>query len=656
MSIQFKGYLYRKLKELEIARIDNGVQIVGTPSNSGLGSVELNKDRLNNYGGGVRFSKVERIDSFTIHIKWITDDWADYDFLYFRLYDEAGNKVFEKSWGNPDAAGTLKEFPWETHTFPVNMENVYIELYLETDYSYPSKCYVDLSSNATITLTYTPEPVPPRGEVINGRTEKYRYAKNVTEELSEVEVYSMYVINNEIYNFYRWSDTVPEHRRSVEIPGSYKAYYVKYIPRFGWDIYNMEWNLALTNTQHIPFIHNSMSKRSCYLFKGQESKYNPVTNPVVRWSYTATYQYVHTPLCNDIDGDGENEVVFADTTEGASYIYCLDKNGQFKWCTYLPEDTYFIGIVDADLDGKHEVYAQCLNDYLYCIKHDGTVKWSIPAGYMAEGSMMFADVNNDFYLEILVTTPYTVRCFNHSGGEVWISNVGNNHSGGLALGDVDNDGVLEIAYGTEEYIAILYLDGSLKRNIDTYQEVSGLNDNIAVTIGDVDGDGVNEIVAASRDILTSYQDKWYCYEGVGTLIWRRIMDGTPWNRAFSLDDIDGDDRVEASAGGGYGVQKIYCIYADDGSNKWVYSTGAEVRAPSIAVDINCDAKREIVNITLSGLLLVIESDGSLLYQVQVDTSSPTRGLLGIFDVDKDKYLEILAPTSNYKLTCIGQSL
>jgi outer membrane protein assembly factor BamB len=156
-------------------------------------------------------------------------------------------------------------------------------------------------------------------------------------------------------------------------------------------------------------------------------------------------------------------------------------------------------------------------------------------------------------------------------------------------------------------------------------------------------------------VLTSNHDKWYCYEGGGALKWRNLMPATPYNAAFGLDDVDNDNVAEAVAGLENG--NIYCVNAGSGAYKWTYSTGSKTYSGSLAVDINCDGYRELVNGTYDGKLVALKSNGQLLFQLQISTAQVAGGC-GVHsqDIDGDRYVELLVRDSNGKAICVGQSL
>jgi hypothetical protein len=281
--------------------------------------------------------------------------------------------------------------------------------------------------------------------------------------------------------------------KSLDVKGYSAKLYLKAIP-LPLAVYFMTWDTLLKDME---FIINAMTKRYCLLFKGVESNYLPVTDPAVRWMFQTSYNRLGLVLPVDIDGDWRYEVVTVSSPYDGAYIgkvYCLGRDGVEKWEYTLPDWEYWFGVADCDGDGKAEVYVQCWDNYLYCIDSGGSLKWRASAGYIADGSMIFLDVDNDGYLEIITDSPYTCRCFKYTGETLWEASYGNNYSGALASADVNSDGSLEILYGTSRYISVIGLNGVELYQIYTREPVSGLNDNIGISLFDVDGDGAVELL------------------------------------------------------------------------------------------------------------------------------------------------------------------
>lgn len=145
----------------------------------------------------------------------------------------------------------------------------------------------------------------------------------------------------------------------------------------------------------------------------------------------------------------------------------------------------------------------------------------------------------------------------------WSFNTKDASFGQSAAADIDGDGKLEIVFGCYRNDSMIYAlnaeNGSLLWKFNARGSAEGCND-VAPLIYDVDGDGKPEVIVPS-----SCNPKTFCFDGkTGALKWScntRGSDSPP-----TIADVDGDGKVEILHGefGGY----VICINAEDGSIAW----------------------------------------------------------------------------------------
>lgn len=145
----------------------------------------------------------------------------------------------------------------------------------------------------------------------------------------------------------------------------------------------------------------------------------------------------------------------------------------------------------------------------------------------------------------------------------WTFNTKDASFGQSAAGDIDGDGKTEIVFGCYRNDSMIYAlnaeNGSLLWKFNAKGSAEGCND-VAPIIYDVDGDGKTEVIVPS-----SCNPKTFCFDGkTGALKWTcntRGSDSPP-----TIADIDGDGKAEILHGefGGY----VICINAEDGSVAW----------------------------------------------------------------------------------------
>ena len=240
---------------------------------------------------------------------------------------------------------------------------------------------------------------------------------------------------------------------------------------------------------------------------------------------------------DDIDGDGDPDIVVATHDQGVVAVLYADESGSFTVTELDSEPNTFvheIEIGDLDGDGVLEIYAtRSLPNKLDGTPQPGSVVRYVPAA--ATGRDVVADLGDRHAKEILVE-------------------------------DVDGDGTDEL-YVTVEAVAggrvqvlrfVAQTDPSHGRLIATIDDAL----TRCLTAGDVDGDGAKEMVAAGHR-----SGLWLLRPGDDP--------GEPWSlqsidrnsggfeHAALLTDLDGD-----------GADELYVANDDDGEiNRYVWIDG-----------------------------------------------------------------------------------
>ena len=244
---------------------------------------------------------------------------------------------------------------------------------------------------------------------------------------------------------------------------------------------------------------------------------------VIKWTYS-TGSFIDAPAVANIDEQGTPEVLFG-SSDGK--LYCLDSEGNLEWETWLDIPIHDNVIADIDLDGKPEIIVSARqlfdNSILYCVKSDGSIKWSKEIiTYNASGLSMAAidDINNDSYPEIVVfSNSYTdskdsifaLQDAGDSARVVWVAGAADWIGGSSTIPviyDLDGNGVKEVIWEGTEYLRIY--DGSdggvLYENTDLYSPTAHEHPAIA----DIDGDGHADIITIYRnsEIAVLKCDDW----------------------------------------------------------------------------------------------------------------------------------------------------
>jgi len=219
--------------------------------------------------------------------------------------------------------------------------------------------------------------------------------------------------------------------------------------------------------------------------------------------------------------------------------------GVLKW-SYVTGEKVEGGacIADIDRDGFIEAVFGSYDNYLYCLRHDGTLKWRFDVGgSITTSGWTIADVDGDGKLEILVSSDPTgtLYCLNPDGTLKWSYTTGGVLYGASpAVYDIDGDGLVEILFGsTDDYLYCLNADSTLKWRYNT-----GGDCMMSALLVDLDNDDRMEVMVGTEGGL-----RIICLEDDGTLKWY-YFNGVGWvkKQGFSAGDIDLDGKVEVFLG------------------------------------------------------------------------------------------------------------
>jgi outer membrane protein assembly factor BamB len=300
---------------------------------------------------------------------------------------------------------------------------------------------------------------------------------------------------------------------------------------------------------------------------------------------------------------------------------------------------------DIDGDGNLEiVFGTYFNDeHIYALNAEsGTILWKYNTGGCNDASPAIADVDLDGDLEVIVpaSSPYKVYCFNGANGQVeWSTSTGypNCIDSPPAVADVDNDDKPEIILGTfYGYVFCLNgEDGSIcwQTNLGTNSYIqSGPN------ILDLDGDGQLDIVIAQW----SGDYRIYALKGDdASVLWYFDQPQDHMYHGGSFADIDEDGKPEIVIG--CYDNHIYVVNGEDGSLEWDYSATYYIGAPTSIADLNNDGHLEIV-FASNNKLGVLSHAGTLLWSHSTG-GSIFRGA-SIADTDGDGVLDVVFGSSD----------
>ncbi|MEA3475984.1 MAG: VCBS repeat-containing protein, partial [Candidatus Cloacimonadota bacterium] len=267
-----------------------------------------------------------------------------------------------------------------------------------------------------------------------------------------------------------------------------------------------------------------------------------------------------------------------------------------------------VGVVNINDDPFLEIVVSVFNA-TFAINYQGECLWITYTANEALSTMSFVDITNDGYLEIIQTTRNRwVYILDKDGNNIqgWPKHFGSYGDSGFlttALAyDLDGDGYKEIMWGNYDYsypcgLYVVTVDGeNYNENFPFY-----IDGGVACipAVGDVDNDGIPEIICAAHD------RNLYIFKPDGT-----IMNGWPqqpfngnanyWSTSPILADLTGDGFLEiiAPASGNYTTPQptgLY-VYKYDGSvlDGWPRQFPDITMCPPSVADLNNDGSLEII--------------------------------------------------------------
>lgn len=389
----------------------------------------------------------------------------------------------------------------------------------------------------------------------------------------------------------------------------------------------------------------------------------------------------------DVDGNGTIDAIISGTTdsnETITKLYINDGNGNFSEDTGTP----FVGVGNsavafADVDGQNgpDVMISGLTnslpeEYLTLLYiNDGAgnfTKVSNPLSKnLSDGSIAFADVNNDGFQDVVITgidnsiVPFTQLYTNDGSGnfsEKTENNFTNLRGSSIAFADVDgqNGPDLIISGESDNFstpgITELYLnDGSGIFSLKTgtgYTFIPVINSSIAV--GDLNGDSSDDLIVTGLDNSNTLVATLYLNNNDGTGRFTKV-DGTSFEAVengsvviANIDGVGGNDII--ISGENASGQYITKLYTNNGSAVFTEVTG-------LPFDGSVEGDISLADVDSDGLLDVLitgrNNSGiniSKLYRNTTDFVLPTITSAATVSVNENVILSFYTATADEEVS------
>ncbi len=254
----------------------------------------------------------------------------------------------------------------------------------------------------------------------------------------------------------------------------------------------------------------------------------------------------------DVNGDGENEVLFGTRRGDSKRLWCIDAYGCFEWIypplneDGLPGDpTSRVSLVDVDNNGVYELCLAGRGGRLHVLNGDGNIVWTWDnpnLGQAMHGAPQAYDVDGDGFVEFFLNDNHGfIHRVSHSGEWVWTSfQCGSGNQGHPTICDVDRDDEYEVIWASQDHnvYCVSAKDASLEWKFDM-----GANmETNQVIVADVNRDGEYEVVAWCVSPVSSV----ICISFWGEEIWRWTCPHEAVNIRLcqAIGDVDHDGRMD----------------------------------------------------------------------------------------------------------------
>jgi outer membrane protein assembly factor BamB len=313
------------------------------------------------------------------------------------------------------------------------------------------------------------------------------------------------------------------------------------------------------------------------------------------------------PVCQDIDGDGNLEVVCS-TARGEVFVFDEELNIKWKFSAYSEsseEEEMFRDretgnsiatppkIFDVNGDGKKELLFGTENGDVFCINCKGGLLWN----YRTEGAIRGGI--NVFYLG----QEKKIRVlFGNSDRKMYILN---------EKGKTES--VMELKSGIEATPIIfegLIVVGTDRGEVQAYSiagrlQWSSPRMGAKITSEAVPlklQDGTNCFLIGSAD------NNLYCFNSQGDIIWSFRTEGSIYSKA-AVADINGDGVNEIMVGSADNKLHVLTL---DGSEIWNFETDFWIIGTPVSADVDCDGAVEVVAGSYDNKVYFFTGEGSYI--------------------------------------------
>ncbi|MCP4640006.1 MAG: PQQ-binding-like beta-propeller repeat protein [bacterium] len=302
------------------------------------------------------------------------------------------------------------------------------------------------------------------------------------------------------------------------------------------------------------------------------------------WEFPLTPPVTASPGVADVNGDGREDIVAADST---GRVVALDADGNLLWSAEATGPVIADScpsIVDLDRDGSVEVLVGDAGGTLSCFDATGAFRWSFTGDGTKMGPVLTADLYERSGVEIVVTS-HDRHVYALGADGTWLWDVYRADdlfpNSTPILADADGDGLPEIYVGggLHHFYRIDPNTGTVSLEENVYLHV-----NAAIGAADLDADGRDEVVFGNKGGGT------WCYDRSGER-WSHDFHTSSQYAGPVFADLDSDKLPEVLLFSATG--QLHALDAG-GQPLWSEATGVKVIATPLLGDVDGDGRLDAV--------------------------------------------------------------